>query len=300
MSNYQKSYISQKINIENKISDISKIEDCLFIFKNKDCFLSRMQHRPLLNTLTPFLINKNNWLTVGDYVGVEANFLIENNQYSTASDLSDAILSEVAKQNFISDYKVVNVENIEFKDNSFDYVFCKEAFHHFPRAYLGLYEMIRVADKAAILLEPIDILSKMPIVLFIKNILDRFNPTLINKIWKNRFSFETVGNYIFKISEREVEKIAMGIGLPCIAFKGINVFFTHKELTAGKEVPTNKKLWNKVIFQLKILDLLSFLSIIPHNTLCSVVFKKMPDDALIQRLKTDGYKVIFLPKNPYL
>jgi Methyltransferase domain len=300
MSNFQKSYISQKNNIENKKSGINTLEDCLFTFKNRDCFLSRMQRRPLGYALTPFLVNTNNWLTIGDYAGVEANYLKENHQNSTASDLSDAILSEVAKQGFISNYTVVNVEHIKFEDNSYDYVFCKEAFHHFPRAYLGLYEMIRVADKAAILLEPIDILSKMPLLMFIKNILDRINPTYINKIWKNRFSFETVGNYVFKISEREVEKIAMGIGLPCIAFKGINVFFTHKEVRGGKDVPTNKKLWNKVIFRLKILDLLCFLSLIPHNTLCNIIFKKMPDDFLVQRLKADGYKVIFLPKNPYL
>jgi ubiquinone/menaquinone biosynthesis C-methylase UbiE len=103
-----------------------------------------------------------------------------------------------------------------------DYVFCRESFHHFPRAYLGVYEMIRVAKKGVILIEPIDILSKVPLVLLIKNLCDLVSPTIINKIWKNRFSWETVGNYVFKISEREIEKIAMGIGLPCIAFKEIN------------------------------------------------------------------------------
>jgi hypothetical protein len=44
----------------------------------------------------------------------------------------------------------------------------------FPRTYIGTYEMIRVAGKAAIIIEPIDII----------------NPYLINKVWKNRFSFE--------------------------------------------------------------------------------------------------------------
>ena len=65
----------------------------------------------------------------------------------------------------------------------------------------------------------------MPLLLFLKNVLDLFNPFLINKIWKNRFSWEKVGNYVFKISDREVEKIAMGLGLPCIAFKEMNVLF---------------------------------------------------------------------------
>jgi ubiquinone/menaquinone biosynthesis C-methylase UbiE len=295
----EKSFESQKINVE-KILQNSKNDEFVFAFKNKDCFLYNIRQRTLNGALKPFLINKNNWLTVGDYNGVEANFLIENGQNITASDLSDAVLTEVSKQKYISAYKAINVENITFDDNSFDYVFCKEAFHHFPRPYIGLYEMLRVADKAVILLEPIDILAKMPVLLFIKNVLDRINPNLINKIWKNRYSFESVGNYVYKVSEREIEKIAMGINLPCIAFKSMNVFFSHKQLPESTEVPMNKKLWNKVIRKLKFLDILSFFTLIPPNSLSCVIFKQMPDSELLNGMKKDGYKIIQLPKNPYL
>lgn len=100
--------------------------------------------------------------------------------------------------------------------------------------------MLRVSQKAVILIEPIDILSKIPLLLSLKNFCDIFSPNLINYIWKNRYSWEIVGNYVFKISEREIEKIAMGIGLPCIAFKVIHVFLTIKQNTY--EVPVNKKL----------------------------------------------------------
>jgi hypothetical protein len=298
MSNFQeKSHDAQKAHLE-KLAEKS-VENFLFILKNRDCFALQIQHRTL-SLLNPFLIKKCNWLTIGDYNGIEANFLKDNGQNATASDISDSFLTEIHKQGFISEYKIVNVENIPFDDNSYDYVFCREAYHHFPRAYLGLYEMIRVSSKAAILIEPIDILTKMPVLLFVKNILDRFSPTFINKIWKNRFSFETVGNYVFKISEREVEKVAMGIGMPCIAFKGINVFNSHKNYPEAKEVPLNKKLWNKVIFKLKILDLLCWLTLIPHNSLYTILFKSSPDEQQIRNLKDKGFKIIFLPKNPYL
>jgi hypothetical protein len=298
MSNFQeKSHDAQKAHLE-KLA-VNSVEDFLYILKNKDCFALQIQYRTL-SLLSPFFTIKSNWLTIGDYNGIEANFLKDNGQNATASDISDSFLTEIHKQGFISEYKIVNVERIPFDDNSFDYVFCREAYHHFPRAYLGLYEMIRVAEKAAILIEPIDILSKMPILLFFKNIFDRFSPTFINKIWKNRFSFEPVGNYVFKISEREVEKVAMGIGMSCIAFKGINVFNSHKSYPESREVPLNKKFWNKVIFKLKISDLLCFLTLIPHNSLCSVLFKNLPDESLVNNLKKNGFKVIFLPKNPYL
>ena len=158
--------------------------------------------------------------------------------------------------------------------------------------------MIRVAKKGVYLVEPLDVLTKMPILLFLKNILDRFNPLLINKVWKNRFSWETVGNYVFKISEREIEKIAMGIGLPCIAFKKVNILTNIKENT--KKVPVDKKLKRKIFLKIKFLDFLGYLHIIPYNMLCSLIFKEVPSQEIIYDLKKMGYTVINLPENPYL
>lgn len=84
---------------------------------------------------------------------------------------------------------------------------------------------------------------------------------LINKLWKNRFSWETVGNYVFKISEREVEKIAMGIGLSCIAFKELNLILHIDEDTM--EVPTNQKLMRKINFKLAIKNFFCKLRLVP-------------------------------------
>lgn len=299
MSNFHEtSYTVQRKHIEKKLEN-QGIDEFLFSIKNKDCVSTQLSLQSL-KILKPFFVKDERWLTIGDYYGLEAAYLKENGTIATASDISDAIISKVHELNYIYDYKAINVENIDYADNSFDYVFCREAFHHFPRAYLGLYEMIRVADKAAIIIEPIDILAKMPVLLFVKNILDRINPLLINKFWKNRFSFEFIGNYVFKISEREVEKIAMGIGLPCIAFKPINGDFSHVSNPTHKEIPLNKKAWNKVMRKLKFLDFLNFLTLIPKNSLCCVVFKQAPNKELISKLKKEGYTIIELPKNPYI
>jgi hypothetical protein len=269
----------------------------LFTLKNKDCVAYILNIRTL-KILAPFLNKNNTWLTIGDYNGFEAKYFLEHDQTVIASDISDPFLKEAKAENLITDFLKENVEHLSLANDSMDYVSCREAFHHFPRAYLGAYEMIRVAKKAAILIEPIDILCKMPLVLLIKNICDRISPTLINKIWKNRFSWETVGNYVFKISEREVEKMAMGIGLPCIAFKEINVILNIKEDITT--VPANQKLLKKIYRKIKFLNILCKLRIIPYNTLCSVIFKEMPDNDLLESLKSNGYKIIKLPANPYL
>ncbi|HWZ23569.1 MAG TPA: methyltransferase domain-containing protein, partial [Cytophagaceae bacterium] len=220
LSNIEKSNIAHVKHNEKLL--IKERDTRLFILRNKDN-AEYLINKRTLDILEPFLKNKSTWLTVGDYNGFEAKYLTEHNQEVVASDIATDFLKASQEEGFIHTISQENVEKLSFGDGRFNFTMCREAYHHFPRAYLGAYEMIRVANKAAIIIEPIDVLQKMPLLLWLKNMMDIINPLLINKIWKNRFSFETVGNYVFKISEREVEKMAMGIGLPCIAFKRINV-----------------------------------------------------------------------------
>ena len=198
-----------------------------------------------------------------------------------ATDIGGAFLPLVKEQKLIDDFSVENVEKLSFDDNSFDYVFCKEAYHHFPRAYLGVYEMIRVAKKAIILAEPQDPLTKMPLMLAVKNILDRFNPTILQKYWKNRYSFEEVGNYVFKLSDREMEKIAMGMNLPAIAFKGINNSYWKAGLDT--EIANNTSTaFRKIQSKLRRDNLLCKLGILPYQVLSAVISKLCRHKKLLQ------------------
>ena len=168
-----------------------------------------------------------------------------------------------------------NVEHIQFPDSSFDYVLCKESVHHFPRPALGLYEMLRVSRKGiAVVAEPVDILSKMPSMLFLKGICDAVHPSLIDRIWKNHFSFETVGNYVYKISEREIEKLSMGIGLPCIAFRGEHIAINFWDIKGILDVPINAKAYRKAVRKARALTLLSKAGIIPFTFFDLVFYSK--------------------------
>ena len=287
---------------EQHIEDIfAKGEDRLLVLRNTNCVAYKMSIRNL-EILKPLLREKNKWLTIGDHTGFEAKYLTENNQDATASDISDAFLREAVEQKLIKKYKKINVEQIDIEEDGFDYLICKESFHHFPRAYLGLYEMIRVARKGVILIEPVDAWFKMPLLLFIKNICDCFNPYLINKIWKNRFSWETVGNYVFKVTDREVEKIAMGMGLSCIAFKEMNTLLKPLPAKWGdlQCTPLDERLYRKVKRKYAFWDFICKLRIIPYNTLCAVIFKEKPQPDLLNDLRKNKFRVIELPPNPYL
>jgi hypothetical protein len=297
MDNIELSYQAHTYNLESKINEK---DERLFHIMNKDCIGYQIINETL-KIIDPFIGQKKTWLTIGDYNGLEANYLGNLHEDATASDISDVFLNEALKLGLIKKFSEVNVEKIHFADNSFNYTFCKEAFHHFPKAYLGLYEMVRCAKDAAIIVEPIDIITKMPLLLIIKNIADRINPYLINKIWRNRFSFEVVGNYVFKISEREIEKMAMGMGAPAIAFKKLNIIVDLKmSQNIIQQVPINKKYWKKLLCRLTIKNLISSTHIIPYNHLCCVIFKRIPEVEVIQKMKKLGYIYIELPKNPYV
>jgi len=240
------------------------------------------------------------WLTVGDAYGFDAQYIQQFNsgQQAEASDLNSDFL-EVSRQNGIIDhYSVQNAEQLTFLDNTFDYILCKETYHHFPRPYAALYEMIRVAKKGIIIIEPQDPVTKMPLLLGMLNILAKSSPSLIKKIWKNQFSYEPVGNFVYKISEREFEKFAAGLGLPVVAFKQINPNFYVKGME-GIPAARNEKHFRKINRKKKILDALVKMTVIPGQVLSVIVFKQHPDQELLTELKNNHYKIVNIPKNPY-
>jgi SAM-dependent methyltransferase len=298
--NQNKSFEAHESHIKAMSVELQqKGEKFLHIKKNESAAYSILTTE--LETLTPLFAVRHSWLTIGDNDGFEANFLARKNQTAHASDISDTILCESKKEGLISAYSKQNVEQIQFATSSFDYVLCKESVHHFPRPTLGLYEMLRVCKKGVVLVsEPVDILSKMPTILFLKNVLDMVHPSLIGKVWKNHFSFEPVGNYVYKLSEREIEKLSMGIGLPCIAFRGQHLALDIWNIKGILDEPINKKAYKKATRKKRVLDFLSKLGLIPYTSLSCILFKELPEEQLIAALEKVKFKVEILPRNPYL
>lgn len=256
-------------------------------------------HKRLFDLTLPFTKDvRKTWLTVGDGYGFDAQYFLKKGLDVTATDISGTFLPLAQKHHFINKFSIENVEKLSFGNDSFDYIFCKEAYHHFPRPYLGVYEMIRVAREAVILIEPHDPLSKMPLLLGLRNILDRIDTKLLHRVWKNRYSFEEVGNYVFKLSEREIDKLANGIGLPMVAFKGINNNYYHPSIGKEKANQTSK-VFKRLLLKIKFHDMLTFLGLMPAQVLCAVIFKQTPSKNTIANLLHDGFQIHYLPENPY-
>ncbi|MDR1104363.1 MAG: class I SAM-dependent methyltransferase [Endomicrobium sp.] len=237
--------------------------------------------------LFPILNPNDTWFTVGDSYGTDAMWLSSHCKEVTATDILKDMIELAQQKGYIKSFSAQNTEKMTFEDDSFDFACCRDTFHHFPRPYLAVYEMLRCAKKGVVIDEPVDPYIRMPFLMFICNILDtKKNPKRSSMFWKNRFSFEIVGNYVYKISQREFEKMAMGIALPAIAFYKFNHMRTENSFK-GKV---------KYFFT----TILSALGIIPYVRTITILFRELPDNDTKEALRKQGYYYYELPKNPYL
>ena len=88
-------------------------------------------------------------------VGGEATFFA-NHGFSdvTNTDFSENALDVCRHRDERLKTRLLNAENMDLEDLSYDLVVVQDGLHHLPRPALGLNEMIRVARKAVIVLEP--------------------------------------------------------------------------------------------------------------------------------------------------
>lgn len=72
----------------------------------------------------------------------------------TVSDISENAIQGCQLRDSRLKTKVMNAENLDIPDKSYDLVLVQDGLHHLPRPVLGLTEMIRVAKKAVMMIEP--------------------------------------------------------------------------------------------------------------------------------------------------
>jgi ubiquinone/menaquinone biosynthesis C-methylase UbiE len=263
--------------------------------------LDYWRHRRMYATLLPLLCTPgpSTWLTVGDgRFGTDARFIKEASQgqaTAVASNLEVTLLAEAKRRGLIDEFRQENAERLSCADRSFDYVLCKESFHHFPRPMVALYEMLRVARRAVVIIEPLD-----P-VWFPAS----FRRTLREKVallWRRvrrdpAFLYEVVGNYVYSVSERELEKVGLGLNLPALATRQLNDCYLPGVEFAPLDPssPLSRKLRRRIAFR----DLLSGLGLAPSALLIGMLFLSAPPRELTNALHRAGFVVRDLPRNPY-
>ena len=151
------------------------------------------EHTYCLEHLKEFftLTSGSTYLTVGDgFCGREGGFIQKFGNHVHASDIEPCLIEISRSKGLVDSYSRQDLYNLTFSDNSCDYVFIKESLHHLSKPYAGFYEMLRVAKKGVILIEPNG---------------DTEQPYIYN-------NFESSGNYMFTFSSHDLIKSAIAFG----------------------------------------------------------------------------------------
>lgn len=265
-----------------------------------DSTLDRWRHNLMLSPIKPFITSNSSWLTLGDgRFGTEAHYILQNGGDAHATDISTELLKIGSSKGFIKDFSKQNAENITFEDESFDYVLIKEAFHHFPRPWIALYEAFRICKKAVLIIEPSDELSIFSLPFRVsKNIIKK----ILGKTLSTKYSFEEIGNFVYKINEKELEKFLLGMHYTSIAFIGLNDYYEPGMEFCPLEGGTkkNQRFVQKAKKSLFLLNLISELKISDFSLLGAALFKENPSKMVIADLQELKWRFKELPLNPYL
>ena len=100
------------------------------------------------------------------------------------------------------------------------------------------------------------------------------------------------------VSTREIEKVALGLNLKIVAFKGINdVYFKGAE---QEKLSENGPLQRKIKLLINIRNLLCRLGLMDYKNIVAIIFNEVPSKELLQLLNQEGYEIVHLPKNPFI
>ena len=272
------------------------------------------RHKRMYETIKPLALffKDKKWLSVGDgRYGLDSYRL--NKMFGLdifPTDISENMLKESKKRGVIKDYSVENAERLSFQNNSFDIVFCKESFHHFPRPIMAVYEMIRVACIAVILIEPKERYTMCPAGVFFRQLIKMFiNSLLANMDLFNRgytffnehpHVFEQSGNYVYALSTREFGKIVHGLNLEGFAWKGLNdCYIKGCEFELAEE---NNSVFKTIKDRIRKADVKCNRFPIFHDwgLITAVIFKKEIAQDLKKAMEFEGYYFPNTVKNPHI
>lgn len=248
-----------------------------------------------------FADDGGSWLTIGDAYGHDSLMLRDHGIGTVvASNLNASLLRMGREAGALGEVLEINAESIALPDDSFDYVLCKEAYHHMPRPMLAVYEMLRVARKAVILIEPQDQVVDWPA---------SRNPSYWHAIEGNHVSFGPAGgeavssanidwyehgafNYVYTLSRREIRKLCFGAGLLGYATKQFNDFF--RDDWADQPAHASEG-FDQTLAQITAWDTLCAASGKPASYLTAMLFKRIPEQPRLDRLRGLGYELHATP-----
>jgi hypothetical protein len=170
--------------------------------------------------------------------------------------------------------------------------------------------MLRVARRGVVLIEPDESpvfmgprhLAKMMLkaALIRLGLGGRFGDRSTSVIDCGVNWYEEVGNFGYSITRREMERVALGLNLPHVAFRGLNDAYVPG--VEDEPATEDSALFRRIRDEIATLDRAAErgLSRTRPKLLVAMIFKEALEPALRAALTAAGYEVRDLPRNPYL
>jgi ubiquinone/menaquinone biosynthesis C-methylase UbiE len=251
-----------------------------------DSTANHWRHRRFMEPVLDILQAKEQtWLTIGDGSGHDT-WIMRNEGFKDilTTDIGDGTLKRSLAEGHIDKFDQANAENLQYADEQFDFVLCKEAYHHMRRPYLGIYEMLRVAKHAVVMIEPQDQWVDFP-----------------TRAGKAAASYERVGNYVYSMSQREVQKMCLGMNLVGYACKNLqDVYIQGCEF--AKALPTDP-VFTTMVNTVKMLEEKCQQNQEKWNYILTIFFKDeslFTNPAIRDRLQSYGWQFEKTNTNPHL
>jgi SAM-dependent methyltransferase len=256
------------------------------------------RHRRHYGTIKPLVAAdlSASWLTIGDS-GADAAWLrTQGVTRIIASSLTDTRLRTMRDDGILGDVDVraIDAQDIALPDDAVDFCVCKEAYHHFERPWIAVYEMLRVSRKGIVLLCEPDGELGGPLLDKMKR---QIKILLRRKTNLEHPEFEAEGNFIYSLSLTEMTKMATAIQIGPLLFSRLNDFWVP-----GLVYRKTSNFWAGFVIRSAILlqNIFSVTKLMSWGKLTIVLFKSYPGDKLMNELRAAGLHAVPIPKNPYI
>jgi ubiquinone/menaquinone biosynthesis C-methylase UbiE len=156
-------------------------------------------------------LDDNDILLASCGCGIDAHYLIKYYDFSKMyfTDIHMRAM-EKTQSNFYNQFFVLtDNQTLSFKDKSFDYVFIAASLHHLKEPIKGLYELLRVARRGLIVIEPNDS--------WLTRVFEKLG-------WADEYE-EEHGNYVYRFSKRDIHKISSALFFD---YGVVRLFSIHK------------------------------------------------------------------------
>ena len=150
--------------------------------------------------------------------------------------------------------------------------------------------MLRVAKYGIVLIEPMEgyLCPLLAVKRGLKRILRRAHSYDL---------FEPSGNFVFRVNLNEVAKMMTALGYSTVAWKGMNTFW-HAPFDSAERNKLSLA-WLGSHLGIIVQDLACWLRLLHPGVATIICLKTEPMSDLINDLRSSGFRLKCLPKNPY-